>query len=107
MNVGVYIKLSIRFFMNKSDFIRALANEAETSVVAASEFLDAFERAIQKALSKDEKVQITGFLTFTAKRIAATTGRNPKTGETIKIAATTRISVKVGKKLKEFFKKKK
>jgi len=87
--------------MNKSDFVGLLASEAGTSLSTASSFLKALESAFVMALSREEKVQLTGLLTFSVKDVPATEGRNPKTGKPIKIGATSRISIKAGKKLKE------
>ena len=62
--------------------------------------LNELTKEIEK--SKDEgKVTITGFVTFTAKEKAASTGRNPRTGETVNIPARTAVVIKAGSKLKE------
>ena len=63
--------------------------------------LKAFTNAVTKSLKKKEDVTLVGFGTFQAKKRATRDGRNPKTGETIKIKATTIPHFKAGKNLKE------
>jgi len=91
--------------MNKSDLVDALAGETGMTKADASRAVDAMfgpdNGIIAKNLKKGDRVQITGFGTFEAKKRKARTGRNPRTGETIKIAATKTPSFRAGKGLKD------
>lgn len=74
--------------MNKSDLIEAMAKDADISKAAAGRALDAAISAITKAVSKGDAVTLVGFGSFKSAARAAREGKNPKTGEKIKIAAT-------------------
>lgn len=91
--------------MNKSDLVDALADRTGMTKADASRASDALfgtdDGIIVTALKGGERVQITGFGTFEAKKRKARTGRNPRTGETIKIAATMTPTFRAGKGLKE------
>lgn len=87
--------------MNKSELIDALAVKAETSKVAAGVALDAVLTSITEALQSDGSVVLVGFGTFAVKERAARTGRNPRTKEPIKIAASKVPTFKAGKNLKD------
>lgn len=92
--------------MNKIDLVNALVDGHELSrknanaIVAA--IFDAEEGLIARALKKGEKVGITGFGTFTLRKRNARTGRNPQTGESVKIAASKAPAFKAGASLKAF-----
>lgn len=75
--------------MNKAELIEVAAKEAGISKAAANKALDAIVGAVTKAVSKGDSVTLVGFGTFKSAKRAARTGKNPKTGATIKIAATT------------------
>lgn len=75
--------------MNKSELIEALAKEADISKVAAGKSIDALVAIITTAVAKGDDVALIGFGTFKAVKRAARTGKNPRTGEALKIAATT------------------
>lgn len=75
--------------MNKSELIDQIAAEADLTKAAAGRALDATIAAITKAVSQGDSVALVGFGTFKASGRAARTGKNPKTGEVLKIAATT------------------
>ena len=75
--------------MNKAELIEIAAKEADISKAAAGKVLDAFTGAVVKAVSKGDTVTLVGFGTFKSSKRAARTGKNPQTGETIKIPATT------------------
>ena len=75
--------------MNKSDLIDAIADRAELSKVASGKALDAVIESIIQAVAKGDGVSLVGFGSFKAAARAASEGKNPKTGEKIKIAATT------------------
>ena len=75
--------------MNKSELIDAIAESTELSKVASGKALDAVIETIVKAVAKGDCVSLVGFGSFKAAARAAREGKNPKTGEKIKIAATT------------------
>jgi DNA-binding protein HU-beta len=75
--------------MNKAELIEVAAKEAEISKAAAERTLNAIVAAVVKAVSKGDTVTLVGFGTFKSAKRAARTGKNPKTGATIKIPATT------------------
>ena len=75
--------------MNKSELIDLIAADADLSKVAAGRALDAAIAGITKAVAGGDSVALIGFGTFKATERAAREGKNPKTGEKIKIAATT------------------
>ncbi len=87
--------------MNKSDLVKAVANESGLTQTQAGEALDATFKVIEASLKKNEKIAITGFGTFEARRREAREGRNPRTGETVKIAARTSAAWKPAAALKE------
>ena len=75
--------------MNKSELIDAIAESTELFKVASGKALDAVIETIVKAVAKGDGVSLVGFGSFKAAARAAREGKNPKTGEKIKIAATT------------------
>jgi DNA-binding protein HU-beta len=87
--------------VNKSELIDAIADGADISKAAASRALDTAIDAVSKALKGGDQVTIVGFGTFQVRERAARTGRNPRTGEEIKIAAAKVPAFKPGKALKD------
>ena len=87
--------------MNKSDLIDKIAVSTDISKAAAGRALDATIDSITDALKDGEQVVLVGFGTFHVKDRAARTGRNPRTGETIKIKASKSPGFKAGKVLKD------
>ncbi len=87
--------------MTKTDLVNYIAETAGLTKADATRALDAFMSGVEKGLKKEGKVSLTGFFTFTAKKKAAKEGRNPRTGETIKIPARVAITGKAGSKLKD------
>jgi DNA-binding protein HU-beta len=87
--------------MNKSDLVDAIADKANLSKADAGRALDATIQAVTGALKKGDTVSLVGFGTFTVRKRAARTGRNPRTGETIKIKASKNPAFKAGKALKD------
>ena len=87
--------------MNKSDLIDAIAANSGLSKADAGRALDGLTTAVTKALKKGDTVSLVGFGTFSVKKRGARTGRNPRTGETIKIKASKNPSFKAGKALKD------
>lgn len=86
--------------MNKNELIAKIA-EAGLSKKDAGTALDAAIAAISDALAKGESVQLIGFGSFSVKERAAREGRNPRTGEIVKIAASKTPVFKAGKSLKD------
>lgn len=87
--------------MNKSELIDAIAAQADLSKADAGRALDATLQAITGALQEGDSVALVGFGTFSVKQRAEREGRNPKTGETITIAAATVPGFKAGKALRD------
>lgn len=87
--------------MNKSELIDAIAGSADITKADAGRALDATIAAITAALQAGDAVTLVGFGTFSVKERAARKGRNPKTGETIDIAASKVPDFKAGKGLKD------
>jgi Bacterial nucleoid DNA-binding protein len=87
--------------MSKADLVNHMAEETGLTKADASRALEAMMSGVVKGLKDNGKVALTGFVTFQTKARAARTGRNPKTGETLKIAACTTVSIKAGSKLKD------
>ena len=87
--------------MNKAELIAAAAEKAELSKKDTEAAVNAVVEVITKALKKGDKVQLVGFGSFETRKRAARVGRNPKTKETIKIAASKVPAFKPGKALKD------
>ncbi|MEZ5465702.1 MAG: HU family DNA-binding protein [Lysobacteraceae bacterium] len=87
--------------MNKAEFIGAVAGAAELTKADAENAVNGMIEVIKKALKKGDTVSLVGFGTFDVKKRKARTGRNPRTGETIKIKASKNPSFKAGKALKD------
>ena len=87
--------------VNKNELVAAVAEEAGITKADAGNAIDAVFNAIEGALKKGDDVRIVGFGTFAVANRAATTGRNPRTGETIQIKASKQPKFKAGKGLKD------
>ena len=87
--------------MNKGDLVEKIADDADISKASADRALSAAIDAIIKAVTKGDDVQLIGFGTFKVNERAARTGRNPRTGEEIHIAAAKVPAFKASKTLKE------
>jgi len=88
--------------MTKAELIGKMAKEADITKAAAGAVLNSFTANVTKALKKkDGKVTLVGFGTFQKIRRKARKGRNPQTGEAIKIKAANVVKFKPGKKLKD------
>ena len=87
--------------MNKQELVSKIADTAKLTKTDASSALDAFVDIITKSLKKGNEVRLTGFGTFTTTKRKATTGRNPRTGQTIKIPASTQPKFRAGKSLRD------
>lgn len=87
--------------MNKQDLIVAVADAAELPRSKAADVVDAVFGAIEASLKKKQDVRLVGFGTFSLSKRKAGVGRNPRTGEEIKIPASTTVRFKAGKGLKD------
>ena len=87
--------------MNRTELVAAMAAETQLSKKDAEAALKAFIDVVSAELKKGEKVQLVGFGTFEVAERAAREGRNPQTGETMKIAASKAPKFKAGKALKD------
>lgn len=87
--------------MNKAELIEKISDVTGLTKKDADQAVNAFIETIQTALKKGDKVAIAGFGTFEVKSRKARTGRNPLTGEEIKIAASKAPKFKAGKGFKE------
>ena len=88
--------------MTKAELIEKMAMDSGISKTSAGAALNSFIDGVTKALKKkDGKVTLVGFGTFSKSRRKARKGRNPQTGETIKIKAANTVKFKAGKKLKD------
>lgn len=92
--------------MNKQDLVASVADAADISKAKAALAVDAVIDAIKGSLKKGNDVRLVGFGTFSVAQRAATTGRNPRTGDPIKIPASKQPKFKAGKELKEAVNKK-
>ena len=91
--------------MNKNDLIASVASSAGLSKSDATRSIESFLDAVTNSLKRDEKVSIVGFGNFSVSHRKATTGRNPRTGESIQIAASQKVKFLPAKSLKEMFNK--
>lgn len=87
--------------MNKAELVAAIAEKTELSKKDSEKALKAFIDVVTEELKKGEKVQLVGFGTFETSERAAREGRNPQTGKTMKIPASTAPRFKAGKALKD------
>lgn len=87
--------------MNKQDLIAAVADASGLTKGDASKAVEAVFDAVTGALKKGGEVRLVGFGTFSVTKRKASTGRNPRTGETMTIAASTQPKFKAGKALKD------
>ena len=85
--------------MNKADLIEAIAKDVDLSKADAGKALDSLTKRITQSLKKGENVTLVGFGTFSVSKRKARTGRNPQTGEPIKISARKVVRFKAGKEL--------
>jgi DNA-binding protein HU-beta len=87
--------------MNKAELIDSVAASANLSKADAGRAVDALVNAVTAALKKGQQVSVVGFGTFSVKHRSARSGRNPRTGETIRISASNVPGFKAGKALKD------
>jgi DNA-binding protein HU-beta len=93
--------------LNKSELVAKIAEGADITKVSAELSLNVAIETIIKALTKGDKMQLIGFGTFATGKRSARTGRNPSTGETIKIAAAKTVKFTAGKAFKDAVNKRK
>lgn len=87
--------------MNKTEFLRAVANESGATLKETSAFYDAFVKTVGDAMVKGDKISLVGFGTFEAKNKAARTCVNPMTGKKVEVAACKSPVLKFGKNFKD------
>lgn len=87
--------------MTKAELVASIATKAEVSQAAADKMVSAFVETVKESLAKGESIQLVGFGTFEVRDRAARTAKNPRTGETVEVAACKVPAFKVGSKLKE------
>ena len=87
--------------MNKLDLIAALKNKAELTKSEAAAVVDLFFNEIANSLAEGDRVEIRGLCSFYVKKYKAYAGRNPKTGEKVKVKPKRLPFFKIGKELKE------
>jgi nucleoid DNA-binding protein len=87
--------------MNKKELIERIAEEADAPKSEAQKHFEAFEQVVAEALKGGEEIQITGFGKFSVRERKAREGRNPQTGEKMKIAASKVPAFSAGNALKE------
>jgi DNA-binding protein HU-beta len=90
--------------MTKAELIEKMAGDADVSKAAAGKALDSFIEGVKKSLKKGDKVTLVGFGTFSVSKRGARKGRNPRTGETIKIKASKAPKFTAGKAFKDAIK---
>jgi len=93
--------------LNKAELIEAIANETDLTKAGAARVLNALLDTVVKTVAKKQDVQLVGFGTFKAAKRAARTGKNPRTGEPLKIAAATVPRFSAGAAFKAAVNKKK
>lgn len=96
-----YRREGLHHIMNKNELIAAVADQAGLTKADASKAVEAVFDTITAALKKNDDVRLVGFGTFSVSKRKASTGRNPRTGEPMTIAASTQPKFKAGKGLKD------
>lgn len=87
--------------MTKLEFIEAIAAKSGLTKADSARAVEAFQSVVTETLKKGDKVTLTGFGVFSVSKRAARNGRNPRTGEVVKIAASKSVKFKTGSKLKD------
>lgn len=91
--------------MNKSDFIKKLAEKTGFTQKDAEKFFNANNETIMETLSQGDKIQVIGFGSFSVRERSAREGRDPRTGEAVSIPATKVAVFKAGKSFKDMLNK--
>ena len=87
--------------MNKIEFVKHMATMHGCTQIESEKALDMFVSSAIAVLSAGDEISLVGFGNFSVSKVAARTGRNPKTGEAIEISARNQVKFKVGRKLKD------
>lgn len=87
--------------MNKAELVAALAKSTNASKADVTKVIDAFAEVCKKELKKGGEISLVGFISLKKVKRAARTGRNPRTGKELKIAAKNVVKVKAGKDLQK------
>lgn len=87
--------------MNKSEFINHIAGQYQCTKVDAERAIDMFTSSVIDAIGQGKEISLIGFGNFTIGKIPARTGRNPRTGASLNIAAYNQPKFKAGQKLKD------
>jgi DNA-binding protein HU-beta len=87
--------------MNKQEFIDHIANQHGCTKKEAEKAIDIFTSSVIEALGNGKEISLIGFGNFTVSKVEAREGRNPRTGESLNIAAYNQPKFKVGQKLKD------
>ncbi|MGE5202566.1 MAG: HU family DNA-binding protein [Acidobacteriota bacterium] len=87
--------------MNKNELVDSVAAATELTKADAAKAVDAVFDSITRSLKKGQEVRLVGFGTFVVRKRAASKGRNPRTGEEIKISASKQPKFRAGKGLKD------
>ena len=87
--------------MNKSELVSAIAKRADVPASTVNSVVDALQEELVEAITRGEKVAVTGLLTVERTQRSARTGRNPQTGESIDIPAANTVKVTAGSNLKK------
>ena len=87
--------------MNKTELVAAMAEKSGLSKKDTEKALNAFVESVEEAIKAGDKVSLIGFGTFETRERAAREGKNPRTGEKIKIAASKAPAFKAGKAFKD------
>ena len=87
--------------MNKSEFVNYISEKHSCTKIEAEKVIDMFVSSVIDALGAGNEISLVGFGSFSVSKVVARTGRNPRTGESLKIAAYNQPKFKVGQKLKD------
>ena len=87
--------------MNKADFVKHVAQQHQCTKTEAEKTIDIFTSSVIDAISKSNEISLIGFGNFSISKVAARTGRNPRSGKAIEIPARNQPKFKVGQKLKD------
>ncbi len=87
--------------MHKEEFSKHIAQQHNITQKTAHDVIDTFTSSVIDAMGQSKEISLIGFGHFTISKVAARTGRNPRTGATLKIAAYNQPKFKVGQKLKD------
>ena len=87
--------------MNKTEFVKHIAQQHNCSQVEADKIINMFTSSVIDAMGQGKEISLIGFGSFSVQRVEAREGRNPRTGDALKIAAYNQPRFKVGQKLKD------